>query len=254
VSKGDKKAFSVREIEAAFIDGHWQYGARIHEEAATALHEAFGRTEDTTARHGLFSRLFGEYAATLETFAAWAIALRSRGEPGSFLAEYMGYENFEIGRFYEELQQHKGDLSDLLRLPSAETLIAIAIAREGEDLAKNLDGYSDSLKAMYQRLKMAADQYFENDRVVVDAYNKTKHGAPMIRLHAPANDDTFEILLRNPQRKEPGEPPYRFARFTATPDSAQRMLDNVTYMTGSIQELAVLTKLLSDSDLLFVEG
>jgi hypothetical protein len=85
-----ERAFMKREIEAAFIDGHWRYGSSIHEKAAEALATSLGEPADTPTGHALFSRLFGEYAASLETFAAWGWSLRGRVEPGSFLDNYQG--------------------------------------------------------------------------------------------------------------------------------------------------------------------
>jgi hypothetical protein len=39
------------------------------------------------------------------------------------------------------------------------------------------DEYRGAMEANYARIKEAAVTYFREDRIVIDAYNKTKHGA-----------------------------------------------------------------------------
>jgi hypothetical protein len=171
------REFSARDVERALIDDHWQYGGLIHQSVAEWLVSALAAERDPVTRHVLFSRLFGEFAASLETYAAWAWALRSRFD-STFLDAYLNYSNRDVGDFYTYVRDHEADLSDLLRLPPADRIVEIAVGRGG-DLPEQ--GYHDSLDAQYRRLKEAAGMYFQTDRVIVDAYNKTKHGAPMIR-------------------------------------------------------------------------
>jgi hypothetical protein len=202
------------------------------------------------ARHILFSRLFGEFAGTLETYAAWAWALRHRFEQGSFLDAYLGYSNQDIGNFYALVAGHDAGVSDLLRLPPVERIVEITMARNASLPAA---GYRESLRAQYERLRVAADMYFQNDRVIIDAYNKTKHGTPMVRLFEPDNPQRFEMVLRNPARAQPGEPPYRFASFAVDAESIDRQRNNVKMMTESIADLAGVTKILLEADALYAE-
>jgi hypothetical protein len=241
------RRFSTREIEAALVGDHWQYGSLVHQRAAEWLVGALAAEREPAERHVLFSRLFGEFAGTLETYAAWAWALRSRFDRGSFLDAYLGYTNADVGNFYKVVADHEGDLSDLLRLPLSDRIVEVTMARNAE-LPK--EGYRESLRAQYDRLKEAADMYFQTDRVIVDAYNKTKHGAPMIRLFEPESPQTYEIILRNPNRGE-GEPPYRFASFTVDDESIEKQRSNIEIMTTHIRDLAAVTKVLLDADLLY---
>jgi hypothetical protein len=112
---------------------------------------------DEVTRHILFSRLFGEYAGSLETYGAWGWAIGSRSEHGSFLDAYLAYRNRDVGDFYVLVRDHERDLSDLLRLPPAEQIVAITMERNAELPA---EGYEASLRAQYDRLKEAAEQYF----------------------------------------------------------------------------------------------
>ncbi len=116
------------------------------------------------------------------------------------------------------------------------------------DLAE--EGYRESLRAQYDRLKEAAGMYFQTDRVIIDAYNKTKHGAPMIRLFDRGNPTTYEIILRNPDRGE-GQPPYRFASFAVDDASIEKQRSNVEVMTTHIRDLAAVTTVLLDAGMLY---
>jgi len=247
--EGPFHELSTEDIERALVDGHWRYGSLIHLRTAEALVGVLAGERDPEATHILFSRLFGEYAATLETFAAWAWAMRNRFERGSFLDAYLGYRNHDVGEFYALVREHDGDLSDLLRLPPAEQLVELGMERDAE-LPR--EGYSDSLRALYDRLKEAAEAYFATDRVIVDAYNKTKHGAPMLRLFEPNDERKFEIVMRvrNPSDHDPR--PYRFSAFTVSPDEIEKQRNNVEIMTDHIRDLASVTKMLLDADALYV--
>jgi hypothetical protein len=241
------KPLSTRDIETAFVAEHWQYGSLVHQRAAEWLVGALAAEREPAERHVLFSRLFGEFAGTLETYAAWAWSLRNRFERGSFLDAYLGYANRDVGNFYKFVADHESDLSDLLGLPATERIIELTMAKHAE-LPE--EGYRDSLRAQYDRLKEAAGMYFETDRVIIDAYNKTKHGAPIVRLFEPDDPEKYEIILLNPVRGE-GEPPYRFASFAVNDESIEKQRNNVDVMTDHIRDLASVTKVLLEAGVLY---
>ncbi len=112
------RRFSGREIETAFVADHWRYGSLVHQRAAEWLVGALAAEREPAERHVLFSRLFGEFAGTLETYAAWAWSLRNRFEKESFLDAYLSYTNADVGNFYKLVAEHGRDLSDLLGLPA----------------------------------------------------------------------------------------------------------------------------------------
>jgi hypothetical protein len=251
--------FSKSEIEAAFINGHWSYGSVIHEHTADALVAALGAASEPTVGHALFSRLFAEYAASLETYAAWAWALRNRSAPGSFLDGYLAYTNRNVRDFYALIRKHEGDLSSLLNLPSAAQIVEATLVRHQdipEDERADLpeEGYRAALDSAYERLKQGAERYFADDRILIDTYNKTKHGAPMLRLFDTNNARKFEVVMRNPVAGQQGEAPYRFAGFTVDRAEIEKMANNVHAMTLSIRDLASLTKVLLDAGVLYDEG
>lgn len=241
---------SKREVEAALISDHWNYGSLIHLRTAEALHRALAEPSEPTTGHTVFARLYGEFAATLETLAAVGIAFRARTTPGSFLDAYIGYRTSEVPDFYLNVASHTGDISDLLNLPAPEVVIALGAAKQ-DDVGSNIDAFAGTLDALYERLKQAASMYRDDERLLTVAYNKTKHGAPLLRLFSPDNAREFELIMRDTTATD--DRPFRFAKFEVTKQTADTLLQNVEAMTASIRELWVIARLLYDSGLLVSE-
>lgn len=239
--------YTRQQIESALIDGHWRYGGLIHQKAADALVAALrNEASDRATGHALFSRLFGEYAASLETHGAWAWALRNRFARGSFLDAYLDYSNKDVSDFYALVKKHEDGVVDLLRLPSAERVAEVAQVSQPMFSA---EGFQEGLDARYKRLKLAADLYFGNDRILIDTYNKTKHGAPMVTMLSPENPRRFEFVV--PDRRATGSDRYRLSAFTLTKKLTDNLTQNIESMTTSITELASLTRLIDMFGLLY---
>jgi hypothetical protein len=245
-----RRPFTGWEIETVFIDSHWNYGLLIHEKSAEALYAALKEPSDPETGHPLLARLYGEYAATSETYAALGISIRDRTEPGSLLHKYVTYPLGEVRRFYEYVRDHDGDLTSLLNLPNAETIIALGAARQN-DIGRDIDKKAKALEDLYARFKEAASLYLMDDRIQVLVYNRTKHGSPMLRMFEPDNPRKFEFVMPNPRASEEGQPPYQFASFTVSREEADKWLENTRTMTIAIRELAVIVKLLHDANLLY---
>ncbi len=249
---------SAADIEAALIDAHWRYGALIHHTSAEALAAALGsKPSDVATGHTLFSRLFGEYAGSFETFAAWGWSLRKRSQPGSFLTEYLRYRPGDVKKFYCLVRHHEGDASSLLCLPSRERIIEATVARHEEvphderEALPSGERYGDALDTLYERLKMTAEIYCAEGGILVAAFNKTKHGAPMLQPFETQNPRSFEFVMKNPCSAVEGEPPFRFVAFTVTRSEVDKYLNNVHVMTEAIRELAGITKVVHDAGLLY---
>jgi hypothetical protein len=244
--------FSRQEIERALIQGHYQYGGLIHEKVAEALIDGLSaEPSDTPTGHALASRLFGEFAASLETHGAWAWSLRNRFQRGSFLDAYLAYRNADIEAFYKLVETHEGDLSGLLRLPSPNRIAEAA--RKGP----YPEFYADELlitgfEMRYARMKDLAEMYFSNDRILIDTYNKTKHGAPMVRLVDRDNARQFEVIVA--ERPPISADPYLLAKFTVNKALITKLRSNIASITTSITELGRLTKLIDDVGLLYERG
>jgi hypothetical protein len=249
-SRRSKPVFTRDEIEAALIDGHWRYGGLIHREAADVFATSL-RTEPSTQAtgHALLSRLFGEYAASLETHGAWAWAMRNRFRRGTFIDAYLDYMNRDVHAFYEFVRGHEGDVTDLLRLPPTDRIVEVAAATE---MAFSADEFRAGLDARYARLKIAADLWFGHEGILIQAYNKTKHGAPMVRMTTPDDPRRFEFVV--PDRQKQGDDRYRLVMFTLSRKTIDTLSNNVESMTASITELAGLTRLLSMVGLLYEQA
>jgi hypothetical protein len=245
-----ERELSERDIEAAFVEGHWEYGALVHRSAAEALVEKLGLLEasDVTTRHTTFLKLFAEYAGCLETYGAWGWSLQNREERGGLFRAYFSYANNDIAAFFRRLEAHEdGTLIDFLMLPPEEIILEAAANVMGKEA---VEPTREMLTVQYEHLQEAADLYLSEDRVVIEAYNKTKHGAVMARLFEPENPGTFEVILRNPLVAEEGKP-YRFAKFTVDADQIKKLSTGITAITNWIAELAGLTKILREAGCLY---
>ncbi len=241
--------YKRQQVEAALIDGHWRYGGLIHQKAAEALLAALkDEPSDPATGHALAARLFGEYAAALETHGAWAWALRNRFERESFIDAYLDYTNRDVSEFYAVVRDHTGDLVDLLNVPRPQRLDEIAQAKFPEMLSEG-ESFAEGFAARYERLKKASELYFGHDRVLIDTYNKTKHGAPMVQLIEPDNHRRFEFVV--PNRSKSGDDRYSLATFLLDKTLIETLENNVSSMTMSITELAGLTRLLDMFGLLY---
>jgi hypothetical protein len=158
----------------------------------------------------------------------------------------MTYTNRDVGNFYEFVRDHEADVTDLLRVPSTARVARAAQDREESFSAKD---FQAGLDARYSRLKLAADLYFSFDRILIDVYNKTKHGAPMVRLTAADDPRRFEFIVLD--REKVGDDRYRLALFTLDKKTIATLGQNVESMTTSITELAGLTRLLNYFGLLY---
>ena len=107
----------------------------------------------------------------------------------------------------------------------------------------------EGFEARYIRLKVAAELYSKDRRILTVAYNKTKHGAPMVRLLNPENFRQFEFVV--PDRNKSGDDRYQLAKFTVTKTMIETLEANIASMTTSIRELAGLTKLINMAGLLY---
>jgi hypothetical protein len=72
--------------------------------------------------HGLYLRLFAEYATTLETFGAWGWTLRNRGEYPLFLDALLGYPPRAPAELFAAARRARM-ARGLLRLPEERRLL-----------------------------------------------------------------------------------------------------------------------------------
>ena len=241
-----RAAPSFDDVESAFLEDHWIYGGVAHKTTADALVAALAEPSEPQVGHVLFVRLFSEYVAALESYGAWGWALANRKARNGLMRAFLGYRNADVGQFYRAVEADaSGDLTALLDLPSVLDAYATASAvatQAGMSLTE--EEYRQTLDARYRNLKEAAEQWYTSDRVLVDTYNKAKHGATLVRLVGAENPRRFQVVLVDADA-------LRYADFTVTSDLIRRLHKNVEAVTIWITELLALTKILRDAGRLY---
>jgi hypothetical protein len=214
-----------RNLEQQFLHEHWQYGGRIHEVTADALVAALNEPSEVATGHGLYLRLFSEYAIALENVGAWGWSFRHRHEHPLFLWAFLQYPLSAPTNFYRVVRKSRANhLSSFLQLPRRQR-IHRAVA---EVLELSFEDYEAMSREAVQALHLCARQYFSEDAVIRQSYNKAKHGATMVT----ATDLTarqFYVITRN--RDAP-----RLAKFTVDQSSIARVRRGID-IAGSCSRL-----------------
>lgn len=113
------------ELERLFLDDHWRYGGLVHTVTADAFVEALSKPSDMAVGHGLFLRLFAEYATVLETLGAWGWTMRNRKDYPSLLDGFLAYGHNDPRAFFASVRRSRSSsLRLLLRLPADRKLLA----------------------------------------------------------------------------------------------------------------------------------
>ncbi len=240
-----------RERERTFLRDHARYGAAIHLHSANALADAaIAQGVDPDRRLVLLLRLFAEFVTGLESLGAWGWTLQRRRTFRLFLDGFLAYPTDAAEKFFRGAARHEGDLVTLLELPERELVVRafLDLVPNATDAQVNeyLDGGLDSLK-------LAADQFFEQDSALLTYYNKAKHGATMVRLEEHTNTE-FDFQVIAPQRNRDSIAAgawYDVSRFEASDEMIGRIRQNCHAMTESIRQLAMLTWALYEAGLLY---
>jgi hypothetical protein len=242
-----------RAREAAFLEDHWNLGARIHLETAKLLAAEIRSTNQATRRQILSLRLFAEFVNALETTAAWGWALQRRRELRMFLDAFLAYPAKAPDAFYADVLQAieaERDLVSLLRLPERSTVVT-ATKDLGTDITARDVG--NALDGTLRSLGELAEQYFTHDAVLVTHYNRAKHGATMVRLPQYSTDeDDFQVVAPQRNRAEIANGNwYDIAKFNAGEDMIGRLERNTEAATNTLSQLALLTWAMFRAGLLY---
>lgn len=225
-----------RALEVTFLDDHLHYGGRIHEEVAEALVARLSSGSGIATGHGIYLRMFNEYATALETVGAWGWALRNRSDYKLFLDAFLAYPHDAPHSFFQAAESAKS-LERLLRLPRRSEMLDVL---EGgfpnstrEESGKGLD---DLLRA----LKKQAQTYLTDDLIILSTHNKGKHGAPMYRT-ADLSPREFYVLA--PELR-PADPSQRYSPRKFRVDRAMiKTLRKAIEQTGeTIRFIAAITR------------
>jgi hypothetical protein len=223
-----------RALEAAFLDEHAHYGGRIHEETAAALVAGLGGRSGIATGHGLYLRLFAEYATALETLGAWGWTFRNRGEYRLFLDALLAYPLRSPAELFEAARRAR-TARGLLRLPEERRLLPA--------MRETFEGWSDEecrreLAKCLVVLKRAAATYLTDDRVIASTYNKAKHGATMFRPPELEDEREFYVLAPHLRPSGPKDSRYSPRKFRVDKTMIGTVATNVATVGAGIRFLA----------------
>jgi hypothetical protein len=241
------------ERERSFLEGHANLGARIHAELADVLAAAMANEAAAGKRHRLFLKLFAEFVNALESLGAFGWALHRRREHRLFLDGFLSYPHDAPATFYRSALEDEATLVSVLALPPRETVIQrLRRHIEGGSTAREAGAWLDEGMNVLRQL---AEQYFEHNSILLTHYNKAKHGVTMVRLAEHTNDELdFQVLA--PQRElEAIEHGYWYdvGLFRASDDMVQRTHNNVSVVTGILQQFSLIAWILYSAELFYID-
>lgn len=237
-----------RGTEAAFFDEHWRYGGRVHEETARALVAALSEPSEIAVGHGLFLRLFAEFALSLETLGAWGWAIRNRRGFPLLLDGFLAYPHGAPREFFTAVKRNRTGIVNLLRLPPEAKLVPAMV-----------DGFEDWTAAQcrqvlvetFESLKQSAGHYFTEDEIFRTTYNKAKHGATMLRT-ADMDDREFYVVAPHLVIRGPRDTArYDLTKFTVNKKMIGALQRRTELNGATIRVLAGIAGSLLQADLLY---
>ena len=236
-------------MEAAFLDQHWQYGGRIHEETVHALVAGLDQPSGVAAGHSLFLRLFTEFANALETLGAWGWTIRNRRAFPLLLDGFLAYPPAAPREFFQSVKRNRsGSIILLLKLPVERRLIPALVDGFGywtEAECKKV------LAETFTSLRQSADHYFAEDEIFRTIYNKAKHGATMLRT-ADMDDREFYVLAPHLIAAGPkDEDRYDLSKFTVNRTTIGALLRRTALIGVTIRMLAGIARALLHAELLY---
>lgn len=236
-----------RATEAAFLEEHWRYGGRVHEETAKALVTALGEPSEIAVGHGLFLRLFTEFANALETLGAWGWAIRNRRDFPLLLDGFLAYPHSAPREFFTAVKRNRSGIINLLRLPPEEKLVPAVIDGFGHWTPAEC---RQALAETFESLRQSAHHYFTEDEIFRTTYNKAKHGATMLRT-ADMDDRQFYVVAPHLVIRGPRDTSrYDLSKFTVN-KTMIGALERRTQLIGvTIRVLTGIARSLLQADLL----
>jgi hypothetical protein len=199
-------------VEALFLEDHWHYGGRVHEETARALVSALGaEASEMYVGHNLYLRLFTEYATALETLGAWGWAFRHYREHATFLDTFLAYPHSAPREFFTAVRRNRsGALRPLLQLSRSKRLDT-ALA-EAFDIP--LADFQKMASLGVVELKKSASQYFGGNEIIRTTYNKAKHGGTIFRTADLDGREFYVLAPHLPVRGVRDKARYDVSKFT----------------------------------------
>lgn len=238
-----------RLIEAAWLNEHWTYGGRIHEETAKALIAALNAPSSRAEGHPLYFKLFAEYANALEVAGTWGWVIRTRRDHPLLLDAFLTYPFGAPREFYLAARRNRsGSLIRLLDLPAESKVLAAFKATIPQWTEEESRG---SLSDCVRQAKFLADRYFAENEIIRSTYNRAKHGATM--LHQPSlTPREFYVIAPHLNVTGPRDKArYDLPKFTINSRMIHSLENGVAHAGSMIRYLAGLAKALNEAGLLY---
>jgi hypothetical protein len=236
------------ELQRLFLDDHWRYGGLVHTVTADALVEALSKPSDMAVGHGLFLRLFAEYATVLETLGAWGWTMRNRKDYPSLLDGFLAYGHNDPRVFFTSVKLSRSNsLRLLLRLPAERKLLAATRSGFGYGSDNEVrTAFGECFKA----LEIAARDYVAADEIIRTTYNKVKHGGTMFRL--PDDEPrTFRVVMPHLLVTGPKDTSrYDISKFTVNKAMITTLRQKIEIESGALRFLQGLARALLDANAL----
>ena len=240
-------------VAVRFLRDYQGFGSRGHLLAVESLSESIRSTRDDDARKLLAVKVFAELMAALENLGALCIAVRHRDDSVGLVYSFLTYESREkmapptkVREMYDLVRGGDG-LTRGLKLPSLADIIA-AHEKFAESTLPKLYSEANIL------LSQAANVYLVDERSLVRAYNKTKHGFVVVNDHhlfqpdPPAVDpSTAWIAAKNPSY-DPQSPELTpvVELYSVKLDDVHLTVERLPSIRGAIRVIAELTAELLD--------
>lgn len=235
-------------VAVRFLRDYQGFGSRGHLLAASSVSSSLASAQDSDTRKLLAVKLFAEFMAALENLGGLCIAVRHRDEGAGIVYSFLTYGTSAplappttLSAIYNLVRDGDG-LSVGLGLPSLAEIISAH------------QQFSEStLPTMYNEanilLSQAANVYLIDDRALVRAYNKTKHGFVVVndqhifQPDPPSVDPNIAwIAAKNPSY-DPRNPELVpvVELFAVRLDQVRATLDRLPSIRGALRVIAELT-------------
>jgi hypothetical protein len=237
------------QIESLWLDEHWVYGGRIHEETARALIAGLAEPSTREVGHGLYFKLFAEYANALEIAGAWGWIIRTRAEHPLLLDAFLTYPHSAPRDFYMAARRNRSSsLIRLLRLPAEPKVIAAMepVFTDWDDAERR-----QAMTEAVAQAKFLAARYADADEIVRSTYNRAKHGATMLH-HRSLTPRQFYVIAPHLAVKGPRDRArYDLPKFTVDKRMIHSLENGVLIAGSMIRYLAGLAKALNQAGCLY---
>jgi hypothetical protein len=199
--------------------------------------------------HGLFLRLFSEFANALETLGAWGWTIRTRGEYPLLLDGFLAYSHGDPRRFFQAVRRNRsGSAILLLKLPPERKLLPALVAAYPQWSEEQC---RQALAECVSSLKQCADFYFAENEIFRSTYNKAKHGATMLRTATMSERRFYVVAPHLDIRGVRDRARYDLPLFTVNRTMIRSVERRIEIVGATIRFLAGVARALSKAGLLY---